>query len=72
MRSVDAYLEQRAISLFESTNPQTKTRYELQLKGAGITPYSRFADGKAVVRSSVREYIVSEGELEPQVVETIR
>ncbi|KAJ5693318.1 hypothetical protein N7462_002741 [Penicillium macrosclerotiorum] len=51
----------RAISLFESTNPQTKTRYELQLKGAGKTPYSRFADGKAVLRSSIREYIVSEG-----------
>ncbi|KAK2624217.1 hypothetical protein QTJ16_006167 [Diplocarpon rosae] len=50
----------RAISLFEITNPSTKTRYELQLKGAGITPYSRFADGKAVLRSSIREYIVSE------------
>ncbi|PMD13855.1 UPF0061-domain-containing protein [Hyaloscypha hepaticicola] len=50
----------RAISLFETTNPSTKTRYELQLKGAGITPYSRFADGKAVLRSSIREYIVSE------------
>ena len=53
--------QQRAISLFESTNPHTKARYEIQLKGAGITPYSRFADGKAVVRSSVREFIVSEG-----------
>ena len=50
----------RAISLFESTNPATKQRYEIQLKGAGITPYSRFADGKAVVRSSVREFVVSE------------
>jgi uncharacterized protein YdiU (UPF0061 family) len=50
----------RAISLFETTNPSTKTRYELQLKGAGITPYSRFADGKAVLRSSIREFIVSE------------
>ncbi|KAL8895350.1 MAG: hypothetical protein Q9192_003693 [Flavoplaca navasiana] len=50
----------RAISLFESTNPSTKTRYEIQLKGAGKTPYSRFADGKAVLRSSIREYIVSE------------
>jgi len=50
----------RAISLFETTNPSTKKRYELQLKGAGITPYSRFADGKAVLRSSIREYIVSE------------
>ena len=52
---------QRAISLFETTNPQTRKRYELQLKGAGKTPYSRFADGKAVLRSSIREYIVSEG-----------
>ncbi|PYH41169.1 YdiU domain protein [Aspergillus saccharolyticus JOP 1030-1] len=50
----------RAISLFESTNPYTNIRYELQLKGAGRTPYSRFADGKAVLRSSIREFIVSE------------
>lgn len=50
----------RAISLFETTNPNTGVRYELQLKGAGKTPYSRFADGKAVLRSSIREFIVSE------------
>ncbi|KAF3308115.1 hypothetical protein TWF173_001719 [Orbilia oligospora] len=50
----------RAISLFESTNPSTGVRYEWQLKGAGTTPYSRFADGKAVLRSSIREFIVSE------------
>jgi len=50
----------RAISLFESTNPKTGYRYEIQLKGAGMTPYSRFADGKAVLRSSIREFIVSE------------
>ena len=50
----------RAISLFESTNPSTKIRYEIQLKGAGTTPYSRFADGKAVLRSSIREFVVSE------------
>ena len=50
----------RAISLFETTNQSSKTRYELQLKGAGITPYSRFADGKAVLRSSIREFVVSE------------
>ena len=50
----------RAISLFEATNPATKVRYEIQLKGAGKTPYSRFADGKAVLRSSIREFIVSE------------
>lgn len=34
--------------------------YELQLKGAGPTPYSRNADGRAVLRSSVREYLMSE------------
>ncbi|KAI1330635.1 hypothetical protein F5Y16DRAFT_339396 [Xylariaceae sp. FL0255] len=50
----------RAISLFETTNPKSGIRYELQLKGAGITPYSRFADGKAVLRSSIREFIASE------------
>ncbi|KAI1110202.1 hypothetical protein F5Y14DRAFT_369263 [Nemania sp. NC0429] len=50
----------RAISLFETTNPATGVRYELQLKGAGMTPYSRFADGKAVLRSSIREFVVSE------------
>ena len=50
----------RAISLFETTNPSTGVRYELQLKGAGLTPYSRFADGKAVLRSSIREFVVSE------------
>ncbi|PLB39219.1 YdiU domain protein [Aspergillus candidus] len=50
----------RAISLFETTNPATGVRYELQIKGAGRTPYSRFADGKAVLRSSIREYVVSE------------
>ncbi|KAE8145712.1 hypothetical protein BDV25DRAFT_164037 [Aspergillus avenaceus] len=50
----------RAISLFESTNLKTNMRFELQLKGAGRTPYSRFADGKAVLRSSIREFIVSE------------
>src|SRR5262249_11399036 len=50
----------RAISLFEAINPSTKVRYEIQLKGAGRTPYSRFADGKTVLRSSIREFVVSE------------
>ncbi|KKY18451.1 hypothetical protein UCRPC4_g04920 [Phaeomoniella chlamydospora] len=50
----------RAISLVETTNPKTGVRYEIQVKGAGRTPYSRFADGKAVLRSSIREFIVSE------------
>jgi len=35
-------------------------RWELQLKGAGLTPYSRTADGRAVMRSSVREFLCSE------------
>lgn len=35
-------------------------RWELQLKGAGLTPYSRMGDGRAVLRSSVREYLASE------------
>lgn len=33
---------------------------ELQLKGSGETPYSRFADGRAVLRSSIREFVASE------------
>jgi serine/tyrosine/threonine adenylyltransferase len=35
-------------------------RWEVQLKGAGPTPYSRHADGRAVLRSSVREFLCSE------------
>jgi uncharacterized protein YdiU (UPF0061 family) len=35
-------------------------RLELQLKGAGPTPYSRGSDGRAVLRSSIREYLCSE------------
>lgn len=35
-------------------------RWELQLKGSGKTPYSRFGDGRAVLRSSVREFLCSE------------
>ncbi|MDO9182690.1 MAG: protein adenylyltransferase SelO family protein, partial [Bacteriovorax sp.] len=34
-------------------------KFELQLKGAGLTPFSRMGDGKAVVRSSIREYLAS-------------
>ncbi|MDT0691009.1 YdiU family protein [Salegentibacter sp. F188] len=48
----------RAITLGEWEN-KGKT-WELQLKGAGPTPYSRRADGRAVLRSSVREYLMSE------------
>ncbi|KAK4536504.1 hypothetical protein CDCA_CDCA08G2529 [Cyanidium caldarium] len=49
----------RAISLGEYVN-RNGQRWEPQLKGAGQTPYSRFADGRAVLRSSVREFLVSE------------
>ncbi len=34
--------------------------YEIQLKGCGLTPYSRMGDGRAVLRSSIREYLASE------------
>lgn len=36
------------------------SRYEIQLKGAGPTPFSRMGDGRAVLRSSLREYLCSE------------
>ncbi|WP_375773084.1 YdiU family protein [Archangium gephyra] len=49
----------RAIVLGELLAPGGK-RYELQLKGAGRTPYSRRADGRAVLRSSIREFLCSE------------
>lgn len=49
----------RAINLGEVINKQGK-RFSLQLKGAGETPYSRTADGLAVLRSSIREFLCSE------------
>lgn len=49
----------RAILAGEITN-DTGKRTEIQWKGAGATPYSRHADGRAVLRSSVREYLMSE------------
>ncbi|HTL13750.1 MAG TPA: YdiU family protein [Thermomonas sp.] len=49
----------RAISLGEAVLPDGRRR-ELQLKGAGPTPYSRSADGRAVLRSSIREFLCSE------------
>jgi uncharacterized protein YdiU (UPF0061 family) len=49
----------RAITLGE-VRPSGGGGWELQLKGAGPTPYSRTADGRAVVRSSVREFLCSE------------
>jgi uncharacterized protein YdiU (UPF0061 family) len=49
----------RAISLGELTATDGST-WEIQLKGAGPTPYSRRADGRAVLRSSLREFLCSE------------
>ncbi len=49
----------RAISLGEAVLSGGQRR-ELQLKGAGSTPYSRSADGRAVLRSSIREFLCSE------------
>ena len=49
----------RAINLGEIRNDRNE-KWVLQLKGAGLTPYSRTADGLAVLRSSVREFLCSE------------
>jgi len=49
----------RAINLGAVVNSKGQ-KWELQLKGAGRTPFSRFADGRAVMRSSVREFLCSE------------
>eukprot|EP01091_Cochliopodium_minus_P015069 TRINITY_DN5264_c0_g3_i1.p1 TRINITY_DN5264_c0_g3~~TRINITY_DN5264_c0_g3_i1.p1 ORF type:complete len:617 (-),score=206.72 TRINITY_DN5264_c0_g3_i1:54-1904(-) len=49
----------RAIYLGEVLNKKGE-RWEIQLKGAGKTPYSRGADGRAVLRSSIREFLCSE------------
>ena len=48
----------RAILLGEMVTPNGSQ--EVQLKGAGRTPYSRMGDGRAVLRSSIREYLCSE------------
>ena len=49
----------RAILLGEIKN-KAGEYWDVQLKGAGITPYSRRGDGRAVLRSSIREYLCSE------------
>ncbi len=49
----------RAINLAEIVNSKGE-HWALQLKGAGATPYSRTADGLAVMRSSIREFLCSE------------
>ncbi|ETW83014.1 hypothetical protein HETIRDRAFT_315131 [Heterobasidion irregulare TC 32-1] len=51
----------RAITVHATPHPSDPdTIYELQLKGGGRTPFSRSADGLAVVRSSIREYLCAE------------
>lgn len=49
----------RALLLGEQLAPDGQ-RWDLHLKGAGKTPFSRFGDGRAVLRSSIREYLASE------------
>ncbi|KNC97810.1 uncharacterized protein SPPG_06805 [Spizellomyces punctatus DAOM BR117] len=49
----------RCISLCEVVNAK-KERWDIQIKGSGITPYSRFGDGCAVFRSCLREFLCSE------------
>lgn len=54
----------RAMSIGEvsvrTVEDEAEQRFELQLKGCGRTPYSRGFDGRAVVRSSIREFLISE------------
>jgi hypothetical protein len=49
----------RALQIGEVMNDRDE-RWALQLKGSGMTPYSRMADGRAVLRSTIREYLCSE------------
>jgi len=49
----------RAIIIAETHN-KNHQKWELQLKGSGLTPYSRDGDGRAVLRSTIREYLCSE------------
>ena len=54
----NGYGDGRAISVFEGLF--NGKRMEMQLKGGGPTPYCRAADGRAVLRSSVREFLAQE------------
>lgn len=49
----------RAVIIGETINSRNE-QWEIQLKGSGITPYSRNGDGRAVLRSTIREYLCSE------------
>jgi len=55
----NGYGDGRALSLCEVVG-EGGDRWELQLKGGGTTPFSRGGDGRAVLRSSIREFLVSE------------
>ena len=54
----NGYGDGRAMSVFEGVF--NGRRWEMQLKGGGPTPYCRGADGRAVLRSSVREFLAQE------------
>eukprot|EP00759_Apiculatamorpha_spiralis_P038080 PhF_6_TR37547/c0_g1_i1/m.55613 len=56
----NGYGDGRVISIGEFSSSASRCCWELQLKGAGPTPFCRHADGRAVLRSSVREFIASE------------
>jgi len=56
----EGYGDRRAMSVGEGVSPTTGKRYELQLKGAGQTPFCRGAAGRAVLRISIREFLASE------------
>lgn len=50
----------RALLLGDLDQAEGRGKLEFQLKGSGITPYSRMGDGRAVLRSSIREFLCSE------------
>ena len=57
-RTGNGYGDGRAISIFEGVFKGQ--RWEMQLKGSGPTPYCRGGDGRAVLRSSIREFLAQE------------
>ena len=57
-RTGNGYGDGRAVSVLEAVI--NDKRWEMQLKGGGPTPYCRGADGRAVLRSSVREFLAQE------------
>ncbi len=57
-RTGNGYGDGRAVSIFEGVF--NGARWEMQLKGGGRTPYCRGADGRAVLRSSIREFLAQE------------